>query len=134
MNSIGTIVRKLREAQGLTQETLAANAGIATRVLQRIESGKANTKIGTLEAIATALGTDLGALVPGTVSFASPPPSHPKPDEIAALGVAFALSSPGRRLLALYILTRDDSYYREAAAIPDVALLARALKKSLLPS
>lgn len=69
MNELpGSKIRKLREEQELTQEELAGRARIATRVLQRIESGRANPKTATLNAIAHALGCSMADLYTAAVS------------------------------------------------------------------
>jgi putative transcriptional regulator len=52
---LGTRVRALREAAGLTQESLARAAGIGRVTLVRLESGKHTPKISTLAAIAQIL-------------------------------------------------------------------------------
>ncbi len=55
------IIRKLRMDKGLSQEQLAAMAGISTRTLQRIERG-ANASPETLKCLAAALDTDFARL------------------------------------------------------------------------
>ena len=52
---LGTRVKTLREAAGLTQESLARAAGIGRVTLVRLESGKHTPKVGTLAAIAQVL-------------------------------------------------------------------------------
>jgi transcriptional regulator with XRE-family HTH domain len=61
-------VRAARESAGLTQQTLAHNAGIALRTLARIEAGEDCT-LRTLARIAMALDVPLAKLVdlPGEV-------------------------------------------------------------------
>lgn len=59
VKAYGPNIKRLREGLKISQEDLAERADIATRVLQRIESGKANTKIGTLEKVAAALSVPL---------------------------------------------------------------------------
>ena len=58
----GGSVRAAREAAGLSQQTLATRAGIALRTLVRVEQGE-DTKVGTLIAIANALGTTAADLL-----------------------------------------------------------------------
>lgn len=55
-------VRRAREAAGLSQERLAARAGLSTRTVARIEGGE-DTTIGTLAAIARALGVAVVDLI-----------------------------------------------------------------------
>jgi transcriptional regulator with XRE-family HTH domain len=49
-------LRRLREAKGLSQGALAADAGIYQELLSRIENGAANPELDTLGKIADALG------------------------------------------------------------------------------
>jgi DNA-binding XRE family transcriptional regulator len=56
-------VRQLRQQAGLTQETLAKQAGIARLNLARVESGRSRPSLETLERIARALGQPVSALV-----------------------------------------------------------------------
>ena len=49
-------VRRLREAKGLSQGALAADAGIYQELISRIENGAANPELDTLDRIADALG------------------------------------------------------------------------------
>ena len=54
--SLGTRVREIRMAAGMTQEQLASAAGIARVTLVRLESGEQSPRYDTLVAIAEALG------------------------------------------------------------------------------
>ena len=49
-------MRELRKAAGLTQEALAAKAGIDGKYLQDIERGEANPTVAILVAVSGALG------------------------------------------------------------------------------
>ena len=53
--TLGSRVRGLREAAGLTQEALAQGAGISRITLVRLENGKRIPKLDTLRAVATVL-------------------------------------------------------------------------------
>ncbi|MDR3221681.1 MAG: helix-turn-helix domain-containing protein [Candidatus Accumulibacter sp.] len=55
----GNPVRAWREHRGLTQETLAAQAGISKAFLCQIETGKRTGAVKTLKSIADALGITL---------------------------------------------------------------------------
>jgi len=55
INAFGGNLKKLRLAKKLSRETLAAHARIETMQIYRIETGKINTTISTVFAIATAL-------------------------------------------------------------------------------
>ncbi|MBC7340925.1 MAG: helix-turn-helix transcriptional regulator [Clostridia bacterium] len=61
--SIGKKIRKLREAQGYTIETLAQAAGVAKGTVARLEMGAGTPRIDTLEVIAKTLGTTLEDLI-----------------------------------------------------------------------
>ena len=50
---------KARKSVGLTQEQLSARTGIDQAILSRIENGKANPSIGTLQKLAKGLGKRL---------------------------------------------------------------------------
>lgn len=64
---VGTQIRDLREESGISQESLAAAAGIDQGHLSRIERGLVQPSIDVLVAIAVTLGADLGIrLFPGT--------------------------------------------------------------------
>lgn len=52
---IGANIRRLRKAAGLSQEALAAEAGIDMRYLGGIERGQENPTVGVLAGIAKAL-------------------------------------------------------------------------------
>ena len=55
---VGQNIRRLRKANGLSQEKLAAEAGIAMRYLSGIERGEENPSLAFLVRIADALRTE----------------------------------------------------------------------------
>lgn len=59
-------IRESRMKVGLTQEALAAQAGMAVRHLQKIEAGEVNVTIRTLAKISRALGKDISELFAAT--------------------------------------------------------------------
>lgn len=64
---VGTQVKELREEAGISQQALAAAAGIAQGYLSKVERGLVQPSIDVLVAIAAALGADLGIrLFPGS--------------------------------------------------------------------
>ena len=63
-----TKIRSLREAQGLSQETLADRAGISTSQVSRYESGKASLMHPGAERLAAALGLRTAASLLGESS------------------------------------------------------------------
>jgi len=61
-DAIGARVRTRRVAAGLSQEQLGVAAGVAGRTVARVEAAE-DTTLGTLVAIADALGVTLADLV-----------------------------------------------------------------------
>jgi transcriptional regulator with XRE-family HTH domain len=49
-------IRRLRLAKGLSQDALAADAGLFQKLISGIENGRANPELDTLGKIAKALG------------------------------------------------------------------------------
>jgi transcriptional regulator with XRE-family HTH domain len=49
-------LRRLRLARGLSQDALAADAGVFQKLISGIENGRANPELDTLGKIAAALG------------------------------------------------------------------------------
>lgn len=58
VDAIAAHLRRLREQQGLSLSRLAALSGIGKTTLSQLELGRGNPTIGTLEALADALGID----------------------------------------------------------------------------
>lgn len=56
---IGTNLKELREAKGLTQDQLGELIGLAKSAISRIEAGKWNFGIDTLNAFCIALEVDI---------------------------------------------------------------------------
>lgn len=63
--SVGQRIRALRTAKGLSQEDLAASAGVRGKQVYRVEAGTSGVGSTTLHAIAEALGTTSGYLLTG---------------------------------------------------------------------
>ena len=62
---LGTRVRDLRKARGLSQEELAESAGIAPKTLRDIELGRTEARIGAVIALAAALEVSIDFLALG---------------------------------------------------------------------
>jgi transcriptional regulator with XRE-family HTH domain len=60
---IGENIRRVRKKSGITQEALAARAGIFCTYLSRIESGQANPTLLVFVALAIALNVKPGELL-----------------------------------------------------------------------
>ncbi|MFO0634262.1 MAG: helix-turn-helix domain-containing protein [Nannocystaceae bacterium] len=72
MAELGQRVRALREERGLTQQSLAQAAGIATDMVSRLENGHYSSPgLRTLLRIALGMGTSVGALLPEACAAAA---------------------------------------------------------------
>ena len=56
-------LKQIREAKGLTQETLAKKVGVSRAYLARLEMGRHDPPLSKLRAIARALKVDVAELV-----------------------------------------------------------------------
>lgn len=56
-------LRRLREAEGMTQLELAMRAGVDAAEISRLEQGRRDPKITTVVRLAAGLGVDAGELV-----------------------------------------------------------------------
>lgn len=70
MASVGTHIKRLRTARGLTQEELAETLFVTRQAVSAWETGKAQPDVETLERIAAALGAAVTEVIYGT-----PPPN-----------------------------------------------------------
>ena len=61
--TLGQRIRRLRKAEGFTQETLASAADVSRVTLVRLESGEQTPRYSTLSAIAGALGRNVQELL-----------------------------------------------------------------------
>jgi HTH-type transcriptional regulator/antitoxin HipB len=68
---VGTIIRNTRVSQGLTQQQLAAAAGIGVRFLIELESGKATAQLGKTLIVLDALGCVVQITSPTSVQDAT---------------------------------------------------------------
>lgn len=68
----GDVVRKLREAQGWTQQQLAKRAGINTSTVQRVEQNAPSVELGSLGRIAAALGVPVDYLQHASADVTAP--------------------------------------------------------------
>ena len=59
IQKIGQVVKTTRKTQGLTQEQLAATAGVGVRFIRELEQGKPSCHIGKVLAVLAMLGVDL---------------------------------------------------------------------------
>ncbi len=68
---IGACIRTLRQHQKISQEALAAKAGVSYQYLSGVETGKENFTVQVLESIAKALSIPVRALVVAAYDGAS---------------------------------------------------------------
>lgn len=69
---IGLVVRQLREANGLSQEQLAAEAGLHRTYISLVERGRRNITVDALSQIAEALNTYPSRLIAEAEKGAEP--------------------------------------------------------------
>jgi transcriptional regulator with XRE-family HTH domain len=60
---LGRNVRRAREAAGLTQEGVASRCGVHATEVSRIEAGKRDPRVTTVERLAKALGVSASDLL-----------------------------------------------------------------------
>jgi transcriptional regulator with XRE-family HTH domain len=95
LRRLGTRVRELREARGLTQEALGERAGISWHYVSSIERARKGATTETLAALAAALDLTLSELFLGV--------DRPLPREAKRLATLLAGNSPEtqRRVLRI---------------------------------
>jgi transcriptional regulator with XRE-family HTH domain len=77
MAKLGLRIRAIREERGLTQQTVARSAGIATDMVSRLENGHYTSPgLRTLLRIAEGVGVSLAALLPDAPSAPSSAPEN----------------------------------------------------------
>jgi transcriptional regulator with XRE-family HTH domain len=67
--ALGKAVRQLRDERGVSQETLAYEAGVTSGTLSLIERGLSNPTWGTAKGIAAALGVSIAELAELSIKF-----------------------------------------------------------------
>jgi XRE family transcriptional regulator, aerobic/anaerobic benzoate catabolism transcriptional regulator len=72
LERVGAIVRRRREARGLTRRALANASGVSERYLSQLEGGLANPTVVLLSRLAVALGEPLPSFLPGRVAAPDP--------------------------------------------------------------
>ena len=64
--AVGRAVKRLRQARGQTVTGLSAEAGVSQAMISRIEAGRVSPSLGTMAALAAALGVPVMALMAET--------------------------------------------------------------------
>lgn len=92
LQRLGDALREARTAAGLTQQELAARAGVSLSYISMLEKGQRNVTLSTLDSIAQALGRQL------TISIDPPMTPHQNDllsrlrDRIPSLDPAFLVT------------------------------------------
>lgn len=87
---VGEQLHAVRRDRGWSLRELAATSGLSLTTVHQIETGRTSPGLGTLQALATALGVPLGALLDGQ--------GPPAPAVYVAAGDRTAVAIPGGRL------------------------------------
>ena len=114
---IGEKIRRVRTAQGLTLRQVAQKVGLTRAAISQIERDRSNPSIGSLKAIADALGITMGSLF----DTAHPPGSlvvHPSQRKVLSRrrGISYYLLTPDLNGRVEFIL----SEYQVGATTGDV--------------
>ena len=64
LDQLGTIIKKARKAQHITQLELQDLSGVSASVIYKLESGRRDVSMGSLIAVADSLGVQLVAKSP----------------------------------------------------------------------
>ncbi|MFO0546861.1 MAG: helix-turn-helix domain-containing protein [Polyangiaceae bacterium] len=111
---VASRLRSVRKRKGMTIETLAAQAGIHKAHLSRIERGEKTPSLGTLMALAKALGVEMSELFgeKATASEISVVRKDERPrlpgDEL--YGVEAILAANRERPIAMYVVDPGPSF------------------------
>jgi len=104
---IGPKLKQVRSLRGLTMRELAQEAGCSESLLSKIENGKASPSVATLHRLASALGTNIGAILPGgdeAERIASLPQDRPSfTTQDGGIRIERLVSTHGIHLLSGYI-------------------------------
>lgn len=122
----------LTKARGWNWHELARRARMSHSTVRDILSGLSPGLEENRKAIAEALDHTMADLYldpsnPGP----NPPPNDPGWKELSRILQSYLGAGQDRRLLALYILTDDESYLTQYEKLPDAPPIAAVLKKVL---
>jgi transcriptional regulator with XRE-family HTH domain len=115
----GALIRELRLRRKLTQETLAAGAGISTEHLSRIETGKHEPSLRTIEKIAPLLGVTAGYLNADALGAAvaerlTDPETRAFVERVAALHNRIAVMTAEEREALFNLIDEETRQYDDA--------------------
>ena len=124
-----------RSQRGLNQTKMAELFGVSFRFYQKLESGKSEPSLATLQKALEALGVSFEEFfarptpkpMPAVIRLQQDP-SWPEISQAIDLYLGAALDN---RLLALYILTYDERFLREYEALDDEHAMDAAILKKI---
>ena len=128
---VGEKIKRLRLARELTQEQLAAHLGIDKARVSDWERGEHLPEGALKAALLKRLKSDESLIDISPPRDEAPVQYVPTPREMSQVYNALVNGIPERRLLGLFLLTGDDSYYQQALEYPDAAQFAQVIKKFL---
>ena len=104
LHALGRTVRSLRAAQGLSQQGLAARAGLSPRFVAQLEAGAGNISVAKLAELARALAVPPAALLGGPATTQDTPPGPADDNDTATLRAEIFAALQGRSAEALRAL------------------------------
>src|SRR3712207_6525594 len=93
-------LRRIRVDRGLSQERLAADAGLDRAYVGGVERATANPTVAILDKLALALGVHISAF------FLEPTPGEPPPGSVERRASAESMKSPAQPPLAAALLVQ----------------------------
>jgi XRE family aerobic/anaerobic benzoate catabolism transcriptional regulator len=119
LQSLGSTIRALRNAQSLSRQQLADRAGLSARFIAQLEAGQGNISVAKLDELARALGVRLAGLL-------EVPPAATGDDSAALRGEVAALltQAPAGALRdALAVLRNSGEAQGRHGVSPVIALI-----------
>jgi transcriptional regulator with XRE-family HTH domain len=124
---LGDRLRRLRKGKGPSQLELEQLSGVSNTTIQEIERGDGNPTVETLQALADALDCEIeDFLGEGKAETLQPSVDW---NECARVLEALQSAPEHRKLLALHLLLKDDSYMKRLEKLEGFAPVAQLLRK-----
>lgn len=102
------LIRDLREKKGISQRNFASRAGLSFGALQRLEQGKTDARVSTLESALSALGFS----PPGLAALLE---SHLRAGENSVAETSLRVALAGEDSWPLWLFNFVDAYRRDKA-------------------